>query len=333
MTIVSRGSNPVGRAAIAARPTGHSLPLKVRRRISIWVMITPALLGLLIFFAYPLVANVYYSLTRYDMLTPPSWIGFRNYQYLFTKDPAVGTAVRNTLWLVAILVPVRVVSAMAVAGLLTRVKHAAGFWRTLFYLPALVPPVASTVAFVFLFNPGVGPVNQILDLFGIRGPLWFSDPSWAKPSLVLLGMWVLGDIMIIFLASLLDVPGEQYEAASIDGANGLQKVRYVTLPHITPVIVFAIITGVIAALQYFTEAAIASSVASGTAGVNNGIGAVLGYPANSLLTYTQWLYVRGFSNFQLGYAAALAVVLFVVAGAFVALLLRQFNAFSPEGRS
>jgi multiple sugar transport system permease protein len=217
--------------------------------------------------------------------------------------------------------------------LLTRVKHAAGFWRTLFYLPALVPPVASTVAFVFLFNPGVGPVNQILKLIGIRGPLWFSDPNWSKPSLVLLGMWVLGDIMIIFLASLLDVPTEQYEAASIDGANGMQKVRYVTLPHITPVIVFAIITGVIAALQYFTEAAIASSVASGTAGVNTGIGAVLGYPANSLLTYTQWLYVRGFSNFQLGYAAALAVVLFVVAGAFVALLLRQFNAFSPEGRS
>jgi multiple sugar transport system permease protein len=333
MTVVSRESDPVGRAAIAARPTGRSLSLTVRRRIAIWVMITPALLGLLIFFAYPLVANVYYSLTRYDMLTPPRWIGLRNYQYLFTKDPAIGTAVRNTLWLVAILVPVRVVSAMAVAGFLTRVKHAAGFWRTLFYLPALVPPVASTVAFVFLFNPGVGPVNQILKLIGIRGPLWFSDPNWSKPSLVLLGMWVLGDIMIIFLASLLDVPTEQYEAASIDGANGMQKVRYVTLPHITPVIVFAIITGVIAALQYFTEAAIASSVASGTAGVNNGIGAVLGYPANSLLTYTQWLYVRGFSNFQLGYAAALAVVLFVVAGAFVALLLRQFNAFSPEGRS
>lgn len=333
MTVVSQGRKPVGRADTAARPTGHSLPLKVRRRISIWIMITPALLGLLIFFAYPLVANVYYSLTRYDMLTPPSWIGLRNYRYLFTQDPAIGTAVRNTLWLVAILVPVRVISAMAVAGLLTRVKHGAGFWRTLFYLPALVPPVASTVAFVFLFNPGVGPVNQILKLFGIRGPLWFSDPSWSKPSLVLLGMWVLGDIMIIFLASLLDVPAEQYEAASIDGANGLQKIRYVTLPHIAPVIVFAIITGVIAALQYFTEAAIASSVASGTAGVNNGIGAVLGYPANSLLTYTQWLYVRGFSNFQLGYAAALAVVLFAVAGAFVALLLRQFNAFSPEGRS
>lgn len=332
MTVVSSESSPAGRVQIA-RPAGRSLPPRVRRRVAIWIMMTPALLGLVIFFVYPLAANVYYSLTRYDLLTSPSWIGLRNYQYLFTKDPAIGIAVRNTLWLVVILVPVRVVSAMAVAGLLTRVKHAVGFWRTLFYLPALVPPVASTVAFVFLFNPGVGPVNQVLKLLGIRGPLWFSDPSWSKPSLVLLGMWVLGDIMIIFLASLLDVPGEQYEAASIDGANGLQKVRYVTLPYVAPVIVFAIITGVIAALQYFTEAAIASSVASGTAGVNNGIGSVLGYPANSLLTYTQWLYVRGFSNFQLGYAAALAVVLFVVAGAFVALLLRQFNAFSPEGRS
>ncbi|GAA3773779.1 sugar ABC transporter permease [Microbacterium kribbense] len=320
------------RAASAVRSTRTSRP-KIKRQLVIWAMLTPALLGLGVFFGYPLVANIYFSLTRYNLLTPPEWIGFRNYIYLFTQDPAIVTATLNTLWLVVILVPVRVISAMAVAGLLTRVKHGSGFWRTLFYLPALVPPVASTVAFVFLFNPGTGPVNQVLKFFGIQGPLWFSDPAWSKPSLVLLGMWVLGDIMIIFLASFLDVPQEQYEAAALDGANGLQKLRYVTIPTVIPVIVFAVITGVIAALQYFTEAAVASSVASGTAGVNNGIGALLGYPANSLLTYTEWLYVRGFSNFQLGYAAALAVVLFVVASVFVGILLRQFKAFSPEDAS
>jgi multiple sugar transport system permease protein len=286
-----------------------------------------------VFFVYPLIANVYFSMTRYDLLTPPQWIGFRNYEYLFTQDPNVVTAALNTLWFVIILVPVRVISAMGIAGLLVRAKRAAGFWRTLFYLPALVPPVASTVAFVFLFNPGTGPVNQVLKFFGIKGPLWFSDPAWSKPSLVLLGIWVIGDIMIIFLASLLDVPQEQYEAASLDGANGAQKVRYVTIPTITPVIVFAVITGVIAALQYFTEAAVASNVAAGSSSQKNGIGTILGYPANSLLTYTEWLYVRGFSNFQLGYAAALAVLLFIVAGVFVGVLLRQFNAFTPEGRA
>jgi multiple sugar transport system permease protein len=199
-----------------------------------------------------------------------------------------------------------------------------------FYLPSLVPPVASVVAFVFLFNPGSGTVNQILKLFGVSGPLWFNDPAWAKPSLVVLGVWVMGDIMIIFLASLLDVPTEQYEAASLDGANGMQKVRYVTLPALSPVLLFAAITGVIAALQYFTEAAVASTVASGKATVGAGTGSAMGYPDNSLLTYTLWLYVRGFSDYQLGYAAALAVVLFVAAGLMLALLMRRFKAFTPE---
>jgi multiple sugar transport system permease protein len=295
-------------------------------------MLTPALAGLAIFFVYPLLANVYYSFTRYNLLQAPEWIGFRNYSYLFTKDPKVVAAARNTLWLVVILVPVRIVTAMAMAGLLTRAKRAAGFWRTVFYLPALIPPVASIVAFVFLFNPGTGPVNAVLKLVGIKGPLWFNDPALAKPSLVLLGVWVMGDIMIIFLASLLDVPQEQHEAAALDGANAAQRVRYVTLPHLRPVLLFAIVIGVIDTLQYFTEAAVASSVASGRSGVSVQLNQVLGYPRDSLLTYTEWLYVRGFSNFQLGYAASLAVVLFVVTGAFLALLLRRFGAFSPDGR-
>jgi multiple sugar transport system permease protein len=331
-SVIQTEVEPDGRAAPAARPTRHFTP-KLKRQLVVWAMLTPALLGLAVFFVYPLIANVYFSLTRYDLLSEPQWVGFRNYIYLFTQDPNVVTAAFNTLWFVVILVPIRVITAMAVAGLLVRAKSGAGFWRTLFYLPALVPPVASTVAFVFLFNPGTGPVNQILRFFGITGPLWFSDPAWSTPSLVLLGIWVLGDIMIIFLASLLDVPQEQYEAAALDGANGAQKVRYVTIPSIIPVIIFAVITGVIAALQYFTEAAVASSVASGDSSTKNGIGNLLGYPANSLLTYTEWLYVRGFSNFQLGYAAALAVLLFVVAGVFVGLLLRQFNAFTPEGKA
>jgi multiple sugar transport system permease protein len=296
-------------------------------------MLTPALLGLAVFFVYPLVANLYYSFTRFNLLSPPEWIGLRNYQYLFTQDPMVATAALNTLWLVLILVPVRIITALAIAGLLVRAKRASGFWRTVFYMPSLVPPVASVVAFVFLFNPGSGPVNEVLSFFGIKGPLWFSDPALAKPSLVLMGVWVMGDIMIIFLASLLDVPQQQYEAAELDGANSVQRIRYVTLPNMVPVLIFAIITGVIAALQYFTEAAVASSVASGQSGVSVQLSQVLGYPSNSLLTYTEWLYVRGFSNFQLGYAAALAVVLFVITSIFLTVLMRQFKAFSPEGTS
>lgn len=296
-------------------------------------MLTPATLGLAIFFAYPLVANLYFSLTSYNLLSSPVWIGLRNYEYLFTKDPLIVTAALNTLWFVVILVPVRIVAALSVAGLLVRAKHASGLWRTLFYLPALVPPVASVVAFVFLFNPATGPVNAILKLIGIDGPLWFSDPAWAKPSLLLLGVWVMGDILIIFLASLLDVPRELLEAAALDGANGPRRVQHVTIPHIVPVLIFAVVTGVISALQYFTEAAVASAVAGGKSGTNQNMSAVLGYPNNSLLTYTQLLYVRGFGNFQLGYAAALAVVLFLVTAIFLAFMLRRFKAFTPEGSS
>lgn len=303
-----------------------------RRRLVIIAMLAPTVAGLLVFFAYPLIANIYYSLTRYNLMSAPKWIGLRNYKYLFTQDPYIWQATKNTLWFVGILVPARIVMALVVAGLCARARRAAGVWRTLFYLPALVSPVASVVAFVFLFNPGTGPVNKVLANLGIHGPMWFNSPTWSKPSLVLMGVWVMGDIMIIFMASLLDVPKDQYEAASLDGANGMQKLRYVTFPNIVPVLVFALVTGVIAALQYFTEASVASTVASNKAtGSGDTLSTVMGYPQNSLLTYTQWLYNRGFGAYQLGYASALAVVLFLVAGIFLIVFLRWVKAFNPEG--
>ncbi|MCU1549618.1 MAG: sugar transporter permease [Glaciihabitans sp.] len=318
-----------GRAVIAARPGQQRA--RRRRLLVVFGMLLPALLGLAVFFVYPLLASIFFSLTRYDGLSDPQWIGLRNYQYLFTEDPNVWVAAGNTLWFVVIMVPVKLAFAFAVAGLLTRARRSSGVWRTLFYLPALVPPVASVVAFVFLFNPGTGPINLILSFFGVKqGPLWFNDPNLSKPSLLLLAVWVMGDVMIIFLAGLLDVPRELYEASSLDGANGPQKLRYVTFPAMIPVLIFSLVTGVIAALQYFTEAAVASTVALGKASVGEGIGATLGYPDNSLLTYTEWLYVRGFSNFQFGYASALAVLLFIVAAAFLVLFLRKVKAFMPE---
>ena len=265
-------------------------------------MLAPALAGLLVFFVYPLIASVYYSFTRYDLVTPPQWIGTRNYEFLFTKDPRV--------WISAGQHPV----VRRHPG--ARPDHHGDDRRRdpgprqdgirplahPVLPPGAGPPGRRHVAFVFLFNPGTGPVNLILKSIGIQGPLWFNDPAWSKPSLLLLGVWVMGDIMIIFLAALLDVPQDQYEAASLDGANVFHKVRYVTLPSIFPVIIFAVVTGVIAALQYFTEAAVASGVASGKAVVGEGTGVGLGYPQGSLLTFTEWLYVRGFSQYQLGSA-------------------------------
>jgi multiple sugar transport system permease protein len=287
----------------------------------------PALVGISVFFLYPLGAAVYFSLTRFDLLTAPRWVGFRNYVYLFAHDRDAVIAASNTLWLVAFLVPARMLAALVTSMLLTTLRRTGGLFRTVFYLPALAPPVAATIAFVFLFNPATGPVNVLLGKLGVQGPLWFDSPQWAKPSLVLLGTWAVGDLMVIFLAALLDVPKPLYEAAAIDGANARQRFRHVTLPAITPVLVFAAVTGIIQTLQYFTQAAVAASVASGRAETGAGISTTFGYPGQSTLTYPLHLYVSGFRYYDMGYANALAVILFVVAFAATLVLLLRARAF------
>ncbi|MGZ4338172.1 MAG: carbohydrate ABC transporter permease, partial [Gaiellaceae bacterium] len=264
------------------------------------------------------------SFTHYDLLSSPKWIGAANYRYLFTQDPQVGDAVKNTLWIIAVMVPLQVVFAFGVAMMLARARRGAGFFRTIFYLPALAPPVAATLAFVYILNPATGPVNVLLKHLGIEGPLWFQSPSWSKPSLVLLGMWGVGNIMIIFLAAILDVPRHLYESAELDGAGPLQRLRWVTLPTISPVILFSVVIGVIAGLQYFTQAYVAANVASGQASqagdqtVNN-----LGYPEASTLFYPVLLYQHGFRYFNMGYASAMSVLLLVVAFIVTVLIIRN----------
>jgi len=274
----------------------------------------PWLIGFSVFFGYPLVMSVYLSFTHYDLLSSPKWIGLANYKYLFNDDPQVGGAVKNTLWIIGVMVPLQIVFAFGVALMLARAKRGVGFFRTIFYLPALAPPVAATLAFVYILNPATGPVNIILSHLGIDGPLWFQSPGWSKPSLVLLGLWGVGNVMIIFLAAILDVPQHLYESAELDGAGPLQRLRWVTLPTISPVILFSVVIGVIAGLQYFTQAYVAANVASGQASqagdqtVNN-----YGYPEGSTLFYPIFLYQHGFREFNMGYASALSVLLLVVA--------------------
>jgi multiple sugar transport system permease protein len=284
----------------------------------------PWFIGFSVFFGYPLVMSAYLSFTHYDLLSPPKWIGLANYKYLFNDDPLVGSAVKNTLWIIAIMVPLQVIFAFGVALMLARAKRGAGFFRTIFYLPALAPPVAATLGFVYILNPATGPVNAALGKIGVEGPLWFQAPEWSKPSLTLLGLWGVGNIMIIFLAAILDVPKHLYESAELDGAGPLQRLRWVTLPTISPVILFSIVIGVIAALQYFTQAYVAANVASGQASqagdqtVNN-----LGYPEASTLFYPVLLYQHGFRYFNMGYAAALTMLLLVVAFTITLLIIRN----------
>jgi multiple sugar transport system permease protein len=267
---------------------------------------SPWVIGFTVFIAYPMIASLFFSFTHYDLLSQPRWIGFDNYLYMFTRDPNFWLAIRNTLWIIIVGVPVRIGFAIITAVLLTRPRKAIKSYRTIYFLPSMAPPVAASLAFVYLFNPSFGPVNQVLTAMGVEDPpLWFLSPSTAKWGLVLLGLWGVGDAMIIFLAGLLDVPRQLYEAADIEGANPLQKFRHVTLPMITPVIFFSLVMGVIAGFQYFTQAYVTSTV---NAASRTG----LGYPQGSLLFYSIYLYQQGFAYFRMGYASALAWVLFII---------------------
>ncbi|MET8852549.1 sugar ABC transporter permease [Amycolatopsis sp. NPDC004625] len=297
---------------------------RAKRRRTVLFFMAPAFIGFLVFFGYPLIATVYYSFTRYDLINAPQFIGFDNYVRMFTSEPLVGTAAYNTLWLVVVLTVCRVVFSLGVASVISRLKSGVGLVRTLCYLPTLAPPAAATLAFVFVFNPEFGPVNRFLRLVGIDGGLWFNSPSMSKPALTLLALWGSGELMIIILAALLDVPTEQYEAAELDGAGPIRRFWHVTLPSISPVLLFGVVNSIIYALQFFTQAIVASSASAGTADVA-GNSKLIGAPQNSTLTYPIWLYVQGFRYFNMGYAAAMAVLLFVVSSGFTWILVRQLR--------
>ncbi|MET7466768.1 sugar ABC transporter permease [Nonomuraea sp. NPDC005501] len=297
-------------------------PRRRREGLRALVWLSPWLAGVSIFFVYPLLATVYFSFQHYDLFTL-EWAGLDNYRYLL-RDPQVLTSARNTLWLVAVMVPVQTLFSLGLAQLVVRLKAGIGIFRTIFYLPSLVPVAAGTITFVFLMNPSTGPWNQFLALFGISGPDWFGDPAWAKPSLTLLSVWGCGQIAVIFMAALLDVPRHLYEAAAIDGAGPWRQFRSVTLPSIAPVLMFSVVTGVIYAVQYFAQAMIASRVASGATD-SPGSTFTPGYPDESLLTLPQWLFQAGFRDYQMGYACVLALVLFATSMVFTLILLWQFR--------
>jgi multiple sugar transport system permease protein len=326
---VAAVAQAAGRGRVTRRRPARA---RLRHRLTVASFVAPAALGITIFFIYPLISAVYFSFTRFDLLTPPEWVGLRNYRHIL-DDPYLHRAAANTLWLVVVLVPARMLGGLGSAMLLTALRRGKGIYRTIFYLPALAPPVAATLAFVYVLKPGVGPVNTLLSYIGIDGPLWFNSATWAKPSLVLLGLWGVGDVMILYLAALLDVPTEHYEAAALDGANAWQRFRHVTLPAISPVILFTAVIGVITTLQYFTQAAVAASAASNQATVGSGISDNFGYPGGSTFTFPLWLYQVGFRYNAFGYANALAVVLFVVAFAVTLTLLRRSRTLTSEGSS
>ncbi|MFC5804194.1 carbohydrate ABC transporter permease [Streptomyces formicae] len=319
MTTVSPGPR-------AKRTRGAPRAERAKRALRTLGFLSPWLVGFSVFFAYPLISTVYFSFMKYDGFTAPTWVGLKNWVYVLQDNPFFWPSLRNMLWLVLVMVTCRVVFGLGIGLLITKVKTGAGLFRTLFYLPYLAPPVAATMAFVFLLNPGTGPVNTILGEAGLPEPDWFSSAVWSKPSLTLLALWGIGDLMVIFMASLLDVPKEQYEAAELDGAGPWQRFRYVTLPSISPIVLFAVITGVIATMQYYTEPLVAAKVASGVIG-GSGQTFEPGYPDRSTLTVPQVVYNLGFQRFDTGAACVVALVLFVLAMIFTGFLMRRRSGF------
>jgi multiple sugar transport system permease protein len=311
--------------SLAASSGTKSVTLRAKRRRDFArnvAFLSPWLLGTGLFFLYPLVSTVYFSFTKYDGFNPPVWHGLDNWNYVFHNYPFFWPALRNTLWLVLVVVTLRVIFGLSLGVLVTKIKTGAGLLRTVFYLPYLAPPVAATMAFAFLLNPGTGPVNIVLGKLGLPEPGWFNDPAWSKPALTLLAVWGIGDLMVIFMASLLDVPVQQYEAAQLDGAGAWKRFRYITLPNISPIVLFAVITGVIQTMQYYTQPLVAGKVASGVIG-GSGQQFEPGYPEKSTLTLPQLVYNLGFQRFDIGSACVIALVLFVLSMLFTIPLMRR----------
>ena len=265
---------------------------------------------------YPALASLYYSFTNLKILQEPRWIGLDNYAALI-NDPLFWKSLSNTLYLTLAGVPLAVVIALGIALLLNRKGiRGIGIFRTIFYLPVVIPGVAAAILWIFLLNPANGLVNQFLHLFGVAGPGWFLDPAWSKNGVILLTVWAAGDVVIIYLGALQGVSRALYEAAEVDGAGAWVKLRHVTVPMISPAIVFNLITGAIGAFQYFTQAYVISG------GVGRGNDGSIGGIQNSLLFYGLNLYNNGFRYFQMGYASALAWILLVTILIATVLLLR-----------
>jgi len=266
--------------------------------------ISPWILGFLLFTIYPLVASGYYSLTRYDLIRDPVFLGFQNYAKLFMDDAHFWNVMYNTLFYVGFSVPLGIAMAFGIATLLNTKIVGRSFFRGIIYVPSIVPAVCSAMVWLFLMNIQYGAINAILVSLGIKAIPFLSNPDLAKPSLVVVSMWTQGAAVVIFLAALQDVPRSLYEAATVDGANAWQKFWNVTIPMTTPVILFNLIMGFISAFQEFTVPWLLTQ----------------GGPMNSTEFYAIHLYRNAFIYLRMGKASALAWILFFIIVIFTVIL-------------
>ena len=267
-----------------------------RETITFYLLIAPWLLGFILFVLGPMLASLGISLTRWDLLSPAKLIGLDNYEKLFTRDPLFWQSLKVTAIYTAVYVPVELAGGLVLAMLMNQKTRGVSVFRTIYYLPSVLPAVAFIVVWMWILHPDVGLINTLLSYVGIDGPRWLANPRWSLPALLMMSLWGLGRGMVIYLASLQGIPKHLYEAAAIDGASGWQSFRKITLPLLTPTIFFNLVLSIISTFQTFTGAFVATN----------------GGPLDSTLFYVLYLYRQAFQFFNMGYASALAWVLFVI---------------------
>ncbi len=277
---------------------GAQSRLQIREAVWGYIFLLPWVIGLAVFTVGPIIASAYFSLTEYDVLSPPKWVGLANYEQAFFNDRQFWPSLWRTLIYSLAVVPIGLFGSLALAMLLNRKVKGTNVFRTIFFLPSLTPAVALAVLWTWLFHPSVGPINLMLGWFGIPGPGWLSSKDWAMAALIIITLWaaVGGNNMLIFLAGLQGVPQELYEASEIDGAGSWSKFRNVTLPMISPTLLFNLILGVIGALRVFTLAYVATN----------------GGPSYATWFFALHIYRQAFEYFRMGYGSALAWIFVVV---------------------
>jgi multiple sugar transport system permease protein len=279
----------------------------LRRNLTGYLFIAPWLIGFLVFTLGGFAASVWLSFTRWNIVTPPKWVGLANYHALLASDPLFWKSLAITLQYAAVAVPLGVLGGVILALLLNCQVRGVAVYRTILFLPSIVPAVASSVVFVWLLNPQIGLVNVVLKQLGILGPAWLSDTKWALPSLIMMSLWGVGGSMVIYLAGLKDIPIGLYEAATLDGAGPWHRMRRITLPMLSPVIFFNLVMGTIGAFQTFTQAFIMTN----------------GGPEDSTTFYALYLFNRAWRYGDMGYASAMAWILFVIVVVITAGLFRS----------
>jgi multiple sugar transport system permease protein len=302
---------PVLPSVGAARPPRRRRAGRGEARAGV-VFATPWMLGLAIFTAIPLVLTFYIAQTKFQITGAPKYVGLHNYVAIW-GDAAVWRSAGNTLMFAVISVPIKLALALVLSLMLNRVTALSGFYRTVFYLPFLMPAVAGSIVFILLLNPGAGPVNLMLEAMGLHPPDWLRDPKAALWTLILLSLWPLGVETLVFLGGLQNIPKDVSEAADLDSPRGWHKLWWITIPLITPMILFNLVIGIIYSFQVFTQALV--------------IGGTTGKPAEATLMYMVVLYRTAFRYFNMGQAAAMATVLFAVVLVLTLLIFRTARSW------